>query len=247
MDKQIWWKNFFPAFRPVFDTIPARTTNADVRYIVKKLNLKTGSKFLDCPCGIGRISLPLAKKGIAVTGVDITKEYLEELAQKALKRKLKLDLKHADMRKIAYKNRFDAAMNFGTSFGYFEKNSDDLLTLKKAYQALKPGGLFLLSIVNRDWILKYFDSREWQKIGDVLLLQNRIFDYGSSRMVADWVFMQGKKEYEHTTDLRMYSLHEVLPMMKTAGFTGIKAYGSTKDDPVTVDSRLMYIFGKKVK
>ncbi|MBD3382045.1 MAG: methyltransferase domain-containing protein [candidate division Zixibacteria bacterium] len=245
MKKQIWWKEFFSDFRPVFDTIPARTTNADVRYIIRKLNLKAGSEFLDCPCGIGRISLPLAQKGVCVTGVDVTREYLEELSHTAIQKKLKITLKHADMRKITYRNRFDAAINFGTSFGYFKKESDDLLTLKKAYQSLKPGGIFLLNTVNRDWILKYFDSREWQKLDDILILLYRTFDYSSSRMVAKWSFIQDKDEKRYTTDLRMYSLHELLPMMKSAGFTEIEAFGSTKDDPVSVDSRLMYIFGKK--
>lgn len=63
-----WWDDFFPAFRPFFDIVPQKVTSAQVRYIIKKLVLKPGMKFLDCCCGIGRVAIPLAKKGIKVTG-----------------------------------------------------------------------------------------------------------------------------------------------------------------------------------
>jgi cyclopropane fatty-acyl-phospholipid synthase-like methyltransferase len=229
MKKQYWWNEFFPDFRPVFDTLPVKDTNAQVRYIIKKMKLKPGTKLLDCPCGIGRISLPLAKKGVKVTGVDITLEYLDELAEKALKSKLKIDLMHSDMRKINFKNHFNAAMNFGTSFGYFDKESDDCLTLKKVYQALKPGGLFLLHTINRDWILKHFQSSDWQNIKDMRLLQSRKFDYSTSRMQDVWIFQKGDKEYKHMTDLRLYSYHEVLRIMEAVGFKDIECFGSIKD------------------
>ena len=48
-----WWDEFFPAFRPLFGILPQRMTNAEVRFILSMMNLKPGSKFLDCPCGIG--------------------------------------------------------------------------------------------------------------------------------------------------------------------------------------------------
>jgi cyclopropane fatty-acyl-phospholipid synthase-like methyltransferase len=47
-----WWDDFFPTFRPVFDIIPVKNTNAQVRFIIRKLGLKPGMQFLDCPCGI---------------------------------------------------------------------------------------------------------------------------------------------------------------------------------------------------
>ena len=46
-------------------------------------------------------------------------------------------------------------------------------------------------------------------------------------------------EHNYTADLRIYSLHEISPLMKSAGFTDIESFSMTKDDPVTVDSQLM--------
>ncbi len=60
--KSDWWFDFFPAFRPILAGMPAKVTNSEVAFIIRKLGLKPGMSFLDCPCGIGRISIPLAKK-----------------------------------------------------------------------------------------------------------------------------------------------------------------------------------------
>lgn len=240
-----WWHDFFPVFRPVFSIVSQKTTNAQVGYIAKKLGLKPGRKFLDCPCGIGRISIPLARKGIWVTGVDITQSYLDELAQKAKRLRLKIDVVYADMRRINFDSEFDAAGNLWTSFGYFEKESDNLLALKKMFRALKPGGKFLLHLMNRDWIIKHYTPNAWYKAGDQLVLEERRFDYDRSTNICTWRFMKDGQESVHTFGLRLYSCHELLAMMQKIGFIDTAAYGSMDDDPVTSGSQMMFLIGTK--
>jgi ubiquinone/menaquinone biosynthesis C-methylase UbiE len=242
-----WWHDFFPVFRPVFDRISKKITNAQVRYIIKKLNLSPGKKFLDCPCGIGRITLPLVKKGVKVTGVDIIPSYLEELERKAKRLGLKIKLVCSDMRRINFKNQFDASANLWTSFGFFEKESDNLLVLKKMYRALKPGGKFMLHVINRDWIMANYSSSDWFQAGNMRVLENRKFDYATSINHSEWHFLKDGKETSHQVKLRMYSYHELITMFKSVGFVDIQGYGSTKDEPISRDSMMMFIIGTKPK
>jgi len=246
--QQGWWqKNFFPDFRPLFDMISPRQTNAEARYIIEKMNLRPGRKFLDCPCGIGRIALPLAKKGIRVTGVDITTSYLEELQSKAKRRGLKIECIERDMRRIDFNEKFDAAGNLGTSFGYFENQSDDLLTLKKAYRALKPGGKFLLHVTNRDWIIAHFVPRDWSEIKGLKVIQKRTFDYEKSIIRSTWVFARDGREQDYQVDIRVYSCHEIIKMFARTGFIDIEAFGSTAGEPIDRNQRMMFIFGTRPK
>jgi len=240
-----WWTDFFPAFRPFFDIITAKDTAAEVSYIAKKLQLKKGSRFLDCPCGIGRISIHLAKKGIRVTGVDITESYIEELAMRSKRLKLKLDLVHADMRRLNFDREFDAAGNIGTSFGYFEKDSDNLQSLKKMYAALKAGGKFMLNVMNRDWIIKNFTPVAFSQVGNIRVFQRRQFDFVNSLLSADWIFLFDGEERTYRTVIRLYSYHELRAMMYRAGFTDIQGYGSTKDDAIDFNSRMVFVIGTK--
>ncbi len=242
-----WWHDFFPAFRPLFDNLPKSVTRQEVDYIIRKLGLRPGAKFLDCPCGIGRISIPLAKKGIRVTGVDVTGSYLEEVEKKSRALGLGIKTVHADMRRIDFDSEFDAAGNLWTSFGYFENESDDQLVLKKLFRALKPGGRFMLHLINRDWIIRHYTPTSWQKMKRGVVLESRHFDYASSRNVSTWRFMEDGRESVHDFSLRLYSYHELLAMMTKAGFVELDGWGSTKDELISFNHMMMFIVGKKPK
>jgi len=240
-----WWDDFFPSFRPFFGLVSQKETNAHVHYLIKKLNLRPGKKFLDCPCGIGRISLPLAKKGIRVTGVDITRSYLDELSKKAKRRGLKIDVVHADMRRINFDSKFDAGGNLWTSFGFFAEESDNLQVLKKMYRALKPGGKFILHVINRDWIMANYQPRGWQEIAGVKSIEERYFDYRTSINYGTWHFIKDGEEKSFDVPIRMYSFHELIAMFKSVGFTDIEGYGSIKDEPISRNRQMMFIIGTK--
>jgi len=240
-----WWDDFFPEFRPLFGMISQKATNAHVRYFMEKLNLKSGKKFLDCPCGIGRVGLSMAGKGIKVTGVDITQSYLDEFSAEARHKGLKVDLYHADMRRINFDSEFDAAGNLWTSFGYFSNESDNFLTLKKMYRALKPGGKFMLHVINRDWIMANYQSHGWQEVAGVKSIEKRHFDYSKSINHGTWYIIKNGKERMFEVSIRMYSYHEMIAMFEKAGFRDIEGYGSTKNEPVTRERMMMFVIGTK--
>ncbi len=240
-----WWDNFFPEFRPFFGLVSQRETNNHVRYIMEKLNLKPGKKFLDCPCGIGRVGLPLAKKGIKVTGVDITQSYLDEFGSKAKKSGLSIDLSRADMRRINFNSEFDAAGNLWTSFGYFENESDHQLVLKKMYKALKPGGKFMLHVINRDWIMANYQSHGWQEVAGVKSMEKRYFDYRTSINHGTWYIIKDGREKTFEANIRMYSFHELIAMFEKVGFIDIEGYGSIKNEPISRERMMMFITGAR--
>jgi ubiquinone/menaquinone biosynthesis C-methylase UbiE len=240
-----WYQAFFEDFRPFFGLISRKTTNQQVHYLIKKLRLKPGMSFLDCPCGYGRVSIPMAKRGIKVVGSDLCGEYLDELNVKSKKAGLKIETVHSDMRRIDFKNRFDAAGNLWTSFGYFESERDNLLALKMMYQALKSGGRFCLHVINRDWILAHYTDTDWQEIEGVLYTESRKFDFTTSINRGVWAFHKNGKSVGHNVDIRMYSYHELIAMFKQVGFVDIEGFSSTEDAPITQHTMMNWVFGTK--
>ncbi len=240
-----WWKDFFEDFTPAFGMIPARQSNAQANFFVKKLNLSKGKSFLDCPCGMGRIAFPMAKKGIRVTGIDITQPYLDKIALRNTKLKLPIKTIKQDMRRITFTNRFDAAGNIWSSLGYFPKESDNQLVVKKLYNALKPGGRAVLHMINRDFILSEFIAQGWQDIGKLRLLHTARLDLETSRVFNKWHFVQDGEEVIHETNMRVYSYHELVTLMEKAGFVDIEGFSSTKGESIVKNSRMLFVFGRR--
>jgi 2-polyprenyl-3-methyl-5-hydroxy-6-metoxy-1,4-benzoquinol methylase len=55
----------------------AKADVRDLRIVFEKLRVRNEAKVLDLACGIGRISINLAKAGYQVVGVDISPLYLD--------------------------------------------------------------------------------------------------------------------------------------------------------------------------
>ena len=241
-----WWKTFFDDFRPVFPRATQRECTAEARYVMKKLGLKKGQKLLDCPCGFGRIALPLAKMGVKVTGVDITQSYLDEFATKARKQGVRVTLLKQDMRRITFKSAFDAAANLYTSIGYFDSDAEELKIFRRVFDALRPGGKFLLMTINRDWIILNFVSNNWEEIGGVRVLQKRRLDYSRSMMHDEWRFITDGAEKVHYTTLRLFAFHELRVMLEKVGFVGVDGFGRD-DKPTGRKNRNLYVLASKPK
>ncbi len=159
-----WHRSFFvnSFYNPAGELAVARA-RAEAAFVLKKLRLKKGAALLDLCCGPGRHAVEFARRGMTVTGLDFSAEYLREAETRAKNKKVQLRLVRGDMRRIPFRGEFDAVVNLFTSFGYFPRFSDDIRTLKGVARALKPGGFFLIDIVNGDGVRKDFIARNWHE------------------------------------------------------------------------------------
>ena len=135
------------------DFLDGERADKDVRFLVDALKLDRPMRILDLACGHGRHTIRLAELGHQVTGVDITKPFLDLAEKTAAEKGLEVEFIHQDMRDISFVEQFDRAFIFFTAFGYFEEG-DNLEVLKRVARALKPGGLMCLDTVNRDMFVK---------------------------------------------------------------------------------------------
>ncbi len=245
-----WWEGFFDRawLEGGFGAIPEEQSRREAELIAGLLDLKPGMEVLDLCCGIGRISVPLAESGCAVTALDIQDDYLRLAAERAGRAGVGLELLQADMREIPFTDRFDAVINFFTSFGYFEQEADNQLTINSVFKSLKPGGRFLLELVNRDYLMAHYQPRGWSREADWLMFEERSFDYAASRNVSRVTWRKpdgGLLEYE--VNLRVYSLHELIRMFGAAGLAYEFSCGDLKDRdiPADKDRIRMVIVGRR--
>jgi SAM-dependent methyltransferase len=113
--------------------------------IIKLLNIPPNSRIMDCGCGKGRHSFYLNEKGFDVTGLDISEPNIMESKKKE---KNNLAFFTHDMRNLFRINYYDVALSLFTSFGYFDKDSENNKVIKSTSGALKTNGWFVLDFMN---------------------------------------------------------------------------------------------------
>jgi SAM-dependent methyltransferase len=141
-----------PYFLDVGDTLGraylrydfTKGTAQEVPFLIGLLALPVGARILDVGCGPGRHALELAAAGFAVTGIDVSRRFLDIAAEDARERGLHLSLFEIDAREMPFDDEFDAVISICQgAFGLMGR--DDALILKRMGEALKPGGRLVVT------------------------------------------------------------------------------------------------------
>ena len=143
-----WW---LPdgKFKILHQILPLR-----IDYILKtigKKNLKN-LDILDMGCGGGLTCEALARLNANVTGIDFVSENIEIAKKHAKKSKLKINYLNEDIDKIKLKNKYDVILVLEV-IEHLDNWKNLILNIKKN---LKPGGLLILSTINKTKLSKFF-------------------------------------------------------------------------------------------
>jgi SAM-dependent methyltransferase len=141
-----------PYFETIGDALGAnylryaftKGTDQEVGFLLETLGLEDGARVLDVGCGAGRHAQALASAGLDVTGVDISARLLEIARTEAANRELKIAFFRMDAREMPFEDEFDAVISLCQgAFGLM--GVDDSLVLRKMQEAVKPGGVVVLT------------------------------------------------------------------------------------------------------
>lgn len=80
---------------------------SDLEFYKKWLPQNKDAKILELCCGTGRLTIPIAKDGYNISGVDYTPSMIERAKAKAFQSKLKINFIEADIRTLNLQEKFD--------------------------------------------------------------------------------------------------------------------------------------------
>jgi ubiquinone/menaquinone biosynthesis C-methylase UbiE len=108
---------------------------------VSRINIQPAMKVLDVACGTGNVTLPAARAGATVTGVDIAPNLLEQARGRARKEGLSIQFDEGDAESLPYPDAlFDIVLSmFGAMFAPRPE-----VVAAELLRVCRPGGLIAM-------------------------------------------------------------------------------------------------------
>ncbi len=250
-----WYESLFENYAKKYDKeCYVQGTSGECDFIEEELNFNKNLKIIDIGCGPGRHSIELSKRGYKVTGIDLSKSQLAAAKEKARQLNLKTDFKRLDVRKLPFRNEFNAALMLCEGgFPLMETDEMNFTILKNATRALKNNGKFISTTLNGLFPLyhsvKNFcesSSKEGNKVYKINTFDLMTF---RDRTVHTFEDDSGNKK-ELKCDERYYIPSEITWLLNSLGFKKIEIFGAklgafSRKDKLTPEDFEMLIVAEK--
>lgn len=231
------------------------TSLTDWEFYRKWLPQNKEAKILELCCGTGRLTIPIAKEGYAVKGVDYTLSMLERAKEKAFQAGLEIDFIEADIRELNLGEKFDLILIPFNSIHHLYKNEELFDTLKTVQNHLKEKGLFLLDCFNPDIRYIVGNERKQQAVADyttrdgrkVSIEQSMHYESASQINRIKWRYsIDGEFHSVQNIDMRLFFPQELDSYLKQAGFDIIHKFGDFTGEAFNNDSeKQIYVLALK--
>jgi len=216
---RFWWEDLFnDDYLRATERLTEEQLQREVHFIEESLGIERGGAVLDLACGTGLHAIELTRRGYRVVAFDLSLAMLARAGDEAQERNAKLNFVQGDMREMTFVEQFDGVYCWNTSFGFFEEEKNALV-IDRIHDALKVGGLLLLDVLNRDFIVPQSPSLAWFEGDGCVCMDEMVVDFITSRMrVKRTMMLDDGRSREIEFSIRVYSLHELGKMLHDHGF-----------------------------
>lgn len=171
-----------PDFGALYDAVPAYGKRADLAFYLAEAARasRDSAPVLELGCGTGRVLLPLARAGHAVTGIDSSAAMLAQcsskLATEPAEVRERVALHEADARQFSVTGMFPLAIAPFRVLHHLTTATDQLACLDRVRNHLAPGGRFAFDVFNPHYNLLVQDrTAEVEDVRERALPDGRYF------------------------------------------------------------------------
>lgn len=249
-------------FGVLYDAVPLYAGRPDVPFYLEEAAraARAGrpAKVLELGCGTGRILLPLARAGHAVTGLDLSPAMLAQCRAKVAAEPAavhhRVTLHQADMRDFTVSppapGGFAIALAPFRVLQHLASPSEQIACFQAVRRHLAPGGGLVFDVFNPNYRLMTQDrSQEAEDTAELQLPDGRYLRRAVRVIRVSWVkqLSEGELIYYLRTggstqrivqaiSMRWYTPFELQHLLERAGFRVEALYGNFDRSPLTDES-----------
>ena len=215
------------------------TSLADLEFYKRWMPKNKDARILELCCGTGRLTLPLAKEGYHITGVDYTTSMLEKAKARAVEAGLEVAFVEADIRALELAEQYDLVFIPFNSIHHLYENEDLFKALRVVEKHLKEGGLFLLDCFNPNFSFIVEGEKGQKEIAkyttedgrEVLIKERMRYESRTQVNRIEWqYFINGKFDSIQNLDMRLFFPQELDAYLKWNGFKIIHKFGGFEEE-----------------
>lgn len=215
------------------------TDLADLQFYKRWMPKNMDARILELCCGTGRLTLPIAKDGYDIIGIDHTSSMLEQARAKATEGGLEVEFIEADIRTLDLPEKYDLVFIPFNSIHHLYKNEDLFKALKVVKKHLKKGGLFLLDCFNPNIQFIVDGEKEQKEIAryttkdgrEVLIKQTMRYENKTQINRIEWhYFINGEFDSIQNLDMRLFFPQELDSYLERNGFNIIHKFGGFEEE-----------------
>jgi glycine/sarcosine N-methyltransferase len=223
-----------------------------LKFVLNEIGKLEGEhKLLDIGCATGNLSLELLKNNIRLTGIDLDEKMIDIARSKLGVESYPSIFQVMNMLKIkdAFKcNEFDTVLCFGNTIPHVSNLQELEYLCRQVAVVTKPGGLFLLQLINYNRILN-------QNINSLPTIDNDQIKFERNYTLATdgrkisfdtkLTIKEDQQIIENSILLLPVKSEELVKILEKSGFEGIQLYGGFNHSEYSENSIPLVISCKK--
>jgi SAM-dependent methyltransferase len=253
-------------FGALYDAVPIYQSRADVPFYLAAADRVAGGRVLELGCGTGRVLLPLARAGYAVTGIDASPAMLarcrSKLTAEPAEVRERVVLHQSDIRAFD----LDGRVSFALALAPFRvlqhllTPADQLQCLALVRRHLDPSGRLVFDVFNPSFSLMTRDrSAETEDTPERALPDGRHLRRTARVTRVRWIeqvieveliyYLRTGATVERLVQsfaMRWYGAAELAHLLARAGFRVDAMYGDSDGNPLRDESPDILVVATRV-
>ncbi len=225
---------------------PGSQRQNELDFYVRRVQ-EFGGPVLELGCGTGQLTIPMARAGVTMTGLDLSEPMLARAREKASEQNVDVTWVQADCRDFALGQQFGLIFFPANSLLHLLDWRDVQSCLTQVKKHLRPGGAFVFEIFNPSLALltRVPDQRHLVGAypdpdgrGMMRVTESSVYDAATQINHIHWHYrIEGQSEETTATfDLRMCFPQEIEALLHYNGFDMRAKYGDDDETPFTGQS-----------